>query len=116
MAAFRFLALIWLISSSVRSAEEAGAGSSPFGPLESTLPVTSCSALSACSETPGSDVVVVVDALVQPLKAIRVETARAATAVSLVLFMISSVWIGGWVRVCGYASGRTGCCGHGDVG
>src|SRR3954454_824356 len=99
MAAFRFLALTWLISSSVRSADEAGDGSSPFGPLESTLPVTSCSALSACSETPGSDVVVLVEALVHPLKAINVETASAATAVSLVWFILCSVWIGGCVWV-----------------
>ena len=44
--------------------------------------MTSCSALSACWDTPGSDVVVVVEAFVQPLKAIRVEAASAATAVS----------------------------------
>ena len=70
--------------------------------------MTSCSALSACSETPGSDVVVVVDALVQPLKAITAETAKAATAVSLVLFMIYSIDRFGWMRVCVCAFGWNG--------
>ena len=91
IAAFSFLALTCSISAAFSSTLWATAGSSPFGPFDSTFPVTSDRALSACADTAGSAVITVVFAEVHAVSPSTRAAAKAPSLVLVIMFLSSEV-------------------------